>query len=602
MGVVLAVIGALTAVALPSAGQPAAASTDIDWFVAAPGVIRTNLEASHVEYDPATDLLYAVTPDPSGSRVVAVDATSIEIVAEHRTTIPADFVFDIAVSPDGDTLFVLSFGLVTKFRTGSLEPTATVPISGATSNRVVVPSPTLDDRFALVSQLQGSIRIAIYDDDLPVDMSTIEQRGTLGFGATDDVFFIAGGSEWVERYEFSPSGDSVSLVHRVRQDSGADDWRSGRKNITLRNGQLLLVQDHPDIVLTTRDPVTLSKIDETVIVDTHLSNESFDIDLESGRLVIADDEFHVAELDDLGAGVDVFRAGVVGHRVTLLSSGEAAVIENRWMTILSIDLLVSGFGEYQPLTPSRVLDTRVGLGVDAVGPIAEDATRSVRIAGAGGVPSEGALAVVLNATAVRSTESSYLTIAPSGVERPLVSNLNFVEGETLANSVTVPLGEDGSVDVYNRFGEVHVVLDVVGFYSDIDGPDGSRYVAQRDSIRLADTRSGEGVVRAERLGPGDSLELSLTAVDRTMTAAVLNVVAVNPTEQTFLTVHPTDARRPTASSLNAAPGDVRPNLVVSKVSADTSVTIYNDRGHVDIVVDVFGYYRDLDGPVQDGRF
>ncbi|MEZ5266209.1 MAG: hypothetical protein R2755_31470 [Acidimicrobiales bacterium] len=70
----------------------------------------------------------------------------------------------------------------------------------------------------------------------------------------------------------------------------------------------------------------------------------------------------------------------------------------------------------------------------------------------------------------------------------------------------------------------------------------------------------------------------------------LNVTATNATEPTFLTVHPSGSVRPDASNLNVGPGETVANLVISNVGADGAVVLFNDRGRVDVVVDVAGWF------------
>ena len=81
-----------------------------------------------------------------------------------------------------------------------------------------------------------------------------------------------------------------------------------------------------------------------------------------------------------------------------------------------------------------------------------------------GVPASGVSAVVLNATVTEPTSGSYLTLYPSGASLPFASNLNFSGGQTIPNLVTVKVGADGKVNVYNNKGATHVVLDVAGWY------------------------------------------------------------------------------------------------------------------------------------------
>ena len=60
--------------------------------------------------------------------------------------------------------------------------------------------------------------------------------------------------------------------------------------------------------------------------------------------------------------------------------------------------------------------------------------------------------MVLNLTAVATAAPGYFTLYPSGVARPTASSINFPKGWTGANMVTVPVGADGKVALYNSAG------------------------------------------------------------------------------------------------------------------------------------------------------
>src|SRR5262249_33629943 len=96
-------------------------------------------------------------------------------------------------------------------------------------------------------------------------------------------------------------------------------------------------------------------------------------------------------------------------------------------------------GEFTPLAPVRILDTRSGLGGHP-GPLVDDEVYSVQITGHGGVPASQVSAVSLNVTVTEPTAPGYLTLWPTGAGRPLISNLNFVPGETIPNAVIVGVG------------------------------------------------------------------------------------------------------------------------------------------------------------------
>jgi subtilisin family serine protease len=121
---------------------------------------------------------------------------------------------------------------------------------------------------------------------------------------------------------------------------------------------------------------------------------------------------------------------------------------------------------YGPLPPHRVVDTRDGTGT-LQAPLAAGETRTIKIAGLGGVPGSGVSGVVINVTAVSPSAGSYLTVYPAGVSRPVASNLNFGPGQIIPNLVFVKLSTDGSgsVALYNDQGHVDVIFDVVGWFT-----------------------------------------------------------------------------------------------------------------------------------------
>ena len=114
-------------------------------------------------------------------------------------------------------------------------------------------------------------------------------------------------------------------------------------------------------------------------------------------------------------------------------------------------------------TPARILDTRSGLGAPAA-KLGAGATLSLQVTGRGGVPATGVSAVVLNVTVTEPVAGGFLTAWPAGETRPLVSNLNYVPGQTVPNLVVVKVGTGGKVNLYSSGGPVHVIADVAGWF------------------------------------------------------------------------------------------------------------------------------------------
>ncbi|WP_063770747.1 hypothetical protein [Streptacidiphilus carbonis] len=241
---------------------------------------------------------------------------------------------------------------------------------------------------------------------------------------------------------------------------------------------------------------------------------------------------------------------------------------------------------YVPATPTRVLDTRNGIGGFSK-PLGASASLALKVAGKNGVPATGVGAVVLNVTATGATAADWMSVYPDGQARPTVSNLNFGKGQVLANLVTVPV-VNGSVDVYNAAGSVNVVADLVGYYTTASS--GSTFVSAGPT-RVLDTRSGTGTAK-KQLGAGSKISLQVAGVNgapANVTAVALNVTATGATQASWIAAYPDGQPLPQTSTVNFTAGRTTPNLAIVPV-VDGKVDFYNANGSVDVVADVTGYF------------
>jgi len=253
---------------------------------------------------------------------------------------------------------------------------------------------------------------------------------------------------------------------------------------------------------------------------------------------------------------------------------------------------------FVPLTPARLLDTRTGQGGN-ISPLGTGVFTELNVTGVGGVPVANVTAVVLNVTVTAPTSSGYLTAWPSGEPQPVVSNVNFVPGQTVPNLVTVKVGANGRVNLFNSSGDTHVIADVAGYYTNIPPPSGGRFSALTPS-RLLDTRIGTGAGGSTQpIGQDQSINLGVTGVGGVpasgVTAVALNVTVDQPTGTGYLTVWPAGEARPTASTHNFTPGITVANLVLAKVGANGQVSIYNSAGNTHVIADVIGYFSSQGG-------
>ncbi len=254
--------------------------------------------------------------------------------------------------------------------------------------------------------------------------------------------------------------------------------------------------------------------------------------------------------------------------------------------------VVPGDGSrFHPLTPARILDTRTGKGAPPA-LVLNRATLDVAVVGRGGVPSAGATAVVLNVTFTEPRSGGYLTVWPTGEPRPLASNLNVSERQTVANLVTVKLGGDGMVSLYNAAGAGHLIADVAGWYGPSSSATGSRFHSLAPA-RVLDTRAGNGapVAWVTTAAPLDLQVTGRGGVPATgVSAVVLNVTVTEPIGGGFVTVWPAGEARPLASNLNFEPFRTVPNLVTVKVGAGGKVSLYHSGHAAHLVADVAGWF------------
>lgn len=252
---------------------------------------------------------------------------------------------------------------------------------------------------------------------------------------------------------------------------------------------------------------------------------------------------------------------------------------------------------FHPLTPARIADSRpapeqVGLYGTPWGP---DTTRDVQVTGTGGVPANAA-AVAVNLTVAGTTANSYLSIWPRGENQPVVSSLNWNAGQVIANAVTVKVGTGGKVSIFNKAGNAHVLVDVVGYYS-LGAGDG--YVPLTPS-RIIDSRPGPDNVGVYTTPWGGDTTRQITVagsggVPADATAVVANVTAVNPTTASFLTLWPAGNAQPNASNLNFVGGQVIPNAVTVKLGTSGRINVFNKSGNVHVILDIVGYFTSTGG-------
>jgi hypothetical protein len=312
-------------------------------------------------------------------------------------------------------------------------------------------------------------------------------------------------------------------------------------------------------------------------------------------------------------------AALVGGAVSVPVTGELATVG----VAAQADTLGAG-GEYHPLTPARIYDSRPASPVNEARPGPKPATPSqptfdISLLGVGGIPASAAdvLAVVVNITVTEPTAGGWLNAYGSGAGAGLASIVNFSAGQTVPNLAIVRPGANGALTIrlftQNPSANAHVIVDVFGWFStsnfvETTPADAGARLVPIEPGRILDTRDGAGTplgragvvemqVRGATLATGATVPAGNDVV-----GVVLNLTGINTSSDsasTFLSVVPELAPNtaPGTSNVNLARGQIKPNMVIVPLAADGKVRIFNHAGAAHVAVDVAGYLTtDAPGP------
>ena len=193
----------------------------------------------------------------------------------------------------------------------------------------------------------------------------------------------------------------------------------------------------------------------------------------------------------------------------------------------------------------------------------------------------GAVAVALNLTTTGSTADGWVRAYPCSDPEPPTSNVNPVRGAVVTNAAIVPLGT-GTL-CFRSEGATDLIVDLNGWLTTASDV-GLVPVTAR---RVVDTRTGVGGLA--RLSPGQPVAVAVTA-DPGTTAVTLNLTAVDPGADGYVTAWPCGGPAPEVSNLNPRTGVTRPNLVTVRVGSGGRVCFVS-LGATDLLVDLLGEFR-----------
>jgi hypothetical protein len=116
-------------------------------------------------------------------------------------------------------------------------------------------------------------------------------------------------------------------------------------------------------------------------------------------------------------------------------------------------------------TPCRIVDTRGPAGPYGAPSLPASTPRNfaLRTGPCAGI-SAGAVAYSLNITVTNTLGPGFISLYPQGGAAPVVSTLNYVANQTIANAAIVPAGTGGGVTAVAGVSGTDLIIDINGYY------------------------------------------------------------------------------------------------------------------------------------------
>jgi lysophospholipase L1-like esterase len=302
--------------------------------------------------------------------------------------------------------------------------------------------------------------------------------------------------------------------------------------------------------------------------------------------------------------------GRVKANAALVTGGSGGEISVYASNTTDLVLDVSGYFTnapaayvYVPLTPCRIVDTRISNGTSFGAPsLVAGQQRTFQLANsscnlpAAALANGGAISLNVTAVPVAGQPVSYVTVwgtSETEPQTPLISTLNAPTGTATANAsvVTINPSTSESVSVYAS-DDTDLLLDITGYFAPASlAPSGLSLYAL-PPCRVIDTRETSGEFEGELTVPfatGNDCAIPTNAQ-----AYVVNATVVPSGSLGFLTLWPDGIAQPLVSTLNAEDGSITSNMaIISSTNGSIDAFASSD---TQLILDVSGYFASSTGP------
>jgi lysophospholipase L1-like esterase len=302
--------------------------------------------------------------------------------------------------------------------------------------------------------------------------------------------------------------------------------------------------------------------------------------------------------------------GRVKANAALATGGSGGAISVYATNATDLVLDVSGYftsapaaDVYVPVTPCRVVDTRVNNGTNFGAPsLVAGQQRTFQLANsncnmpAAAFTNGGAVSLNVTAVPIAGHPVSYVTLwgtSEPQPQTPLISTLNVPTGTVTANAslVTINPSTSESVSVYST-DNTDLVLDITGYFAPASLAPSGLSLYTLPPCRVIDTRESSGEFQGELTVPfatGNNCSIPTNAQ-----AYVVNATVVPSGSLGFLTLWPDGIPQPLVSTLNAEDGAITSNMAIVSTtngSIDTFASF-----DTQLILDVSGYFASPPGP------
>ena len=246
---------------------------------------------------------------------------------------------------------------------------------------------------------------------------------------------------------------------------------------------------------------------------------------------------------------------------------------------------------FYSVTPCRIVDTRNSIGPFGGPNLSGGYIRAFAIPSSSCNVPPTAQAYSLNITAVPHTPLGYLSVWPVGVNQPLVSTLNSLNGSIVANAAIVPAGTGGGINVYAT-NDTDLIADINGYFAP-PGSTGALSLYTLTPCRVVDTRNTAGSFGGPTLAGGSSRNFTIPAsacnVPEAAQAYSLNVTVVPPSSLLYLTAWPTGETQPVVSTLNSPNGAVLANAAIVPSGTGGAISVFVSNP-TNVILDINAYF------------